>query len=117
MRRFLRPMGSSVLWCFLARWWIGSYEKGEAGRGKREEYNKPGTALTLPPSRVPLPQGSSAAPETLPHAQPPWPLAPPPPSSPSPPRGTDRKSTRLNPSHAHTSYAVFLFKKKIKIHD
>src|SRR2546422_11205827 len=81
MRRFLRPMGSSVSWCFLARWWIGSYEKGEAGRGKREEYNKPGTALTLPPSRVPLPQGSSAAPQTLPHAQPPWPLAPPPPPS------------------------------------
>src|SRR3712207_7193136 len=29
---------------------------------------------------------------------------------------TDRKSTRLNSSHANISYAVFCLKKKIKIH-
>src|SRR3712207_8734504 len=29
-------------------------------------------------------------------------------------RGTDRKSTRLNSSHANISYAVFCLKKKIK---
>src|SRR3712207_6869806 len=30
--------------------------------------------------------------------------------------GADRKSTRLNSSHAHISYAVFFLKKKKKIH-
>src|SRR3712207_6947510 len=29
----------------------------------------------------------------------------------------DRKSTRLNPSHAHISYAVFCFEKKKKEHN
>src|SRR5258705_2006759 len=32
----------------------------------------------------------------------------------SPPRGTDRKSTRLNSSHLGISYAVFCLKKKTK---
>src|SRR5690349_21938500 len=31
-----------------------------------------------------------------------------------PPRGTDRKSTRLNSSHVEISYAVFCLKKKKK---
>src|SRR3712207_7017863 len=31
---------------------------------------------------------------------------------PSPPQGRDRKSTRLNSSHANISYAVFCLKKK-----
>src|SRR3712207_7728629 len=30
-----------------------------------------------------------------------------------PPRSTDRKSTRLNSSHANISYAVFCLKKKV----
>src|SRR3712207_9464459 len=32
------------------------------------------------------------------------------------PRGTDRKSTRLNSSHANISYAVFCLKKKKNMH-
>src|SRR3989475_4621340 len=32
------------------------------------------------------------------------------------PRGTDRKSTRLNSSHSQISYAVFCLKKKKKQH-
>src|SRR3712207_8002526 len=31
------------------------------------------------------------------------------------PRGSDRKSTRLNSSHANISYAVFCLKKKISV--
>src|SRR3712207_8715848 len=34
------------------------------------------------------------------------------PAPPLPPGGLDRKSTRLNSSHANISYAVFCFKKK-----
>src|SRR3712207_8186805 len=37
---------------------------------------------------------------------------PQPPASPSPPANVDRKSTRLNSSHANISYAVFCLKKK-----
>src|SRR3712207_7652962 len=32
-------------------------------------------------------------------------------------KGSDRKSTRLNSSHANISYAVFCLKKKKKIHN
>src|SRR5207245_9469207 len=35
-----------------------------------------------------------------------------PPGTPDPPRGRDRKSTRLNSSHGSISYAVFCLKKK-----
>src|SRR3989442_9236087 len=35
-----------------------------------------------------------------------------PPPTPPPPRGIDRKSTRLNSSHVRISYAVFCLKKK-----
>src|SRR3712207_7395878 len=31
-------------------------------------------------------------------------------------RGADRKSTRLNSSHANISYAVFCLKKKLRLH-
>src|SRR5258706_3366140 len=71
MRPFSPRTGSSVSSCFWARWWIGSCEKRDGGRGTREGYTEPqALGFTLPPSLVPRPEGSAPASETLPNGEP-----------------------------------------------
>src|SRR3712207_7932264 len=66
-------------------------------------FRSPSTVTALATSRPP---GRSAAQQV---SSSPSPVRPPPTNTAS---GSDRKSTRLNSSHANISYAVFCLKKK-----
>src|SRR3712207_6964776 len=65
-----------------------------------------GPRRAVPPARLPLLAAAGAAPGALRQQDGPGRLGP---------GGLDRKSTRLNSSHANISYAVFCLKKKNKV--